>query len=590
MLRRLHPAGDEGALAVMVAILAVVLFGLAALAMDLGNAFSRNRDVQFQADFAALAGGSELPAPSLDPQPTDLAIVKAATYVFENMPQDDDATDFADVAAVAVALTDDVATNGEAYYGHLDPVSGALIPSAYELTIRTPPALVKYGFAAIIGHTDGEVNAYATVGIQSPGSGTMPFFAVNGCDYGPQVLSDPANGQAQSIVPPMQFPTDTNKARLVSITPPAQVNVNADPAITQTITINGQFLAGVTKVGFFRDTALTPNFFETAPFANSDSTGNTVANVQVPIGVTSVEDVWWVRVWGPPNGSGPDAWSTVSEALPLRVGESLLECAGSSNDGNFGSLKLPRSSNPSTWLPDNVALGLEAPLSLAVYPGSPPPDLCTNATSPPKVESTAGSLRPGTNCVDTDTGLPANALTQGLITGSNARLDQDTTTDCSPQRNSSRRTVAIGGGYNINDDTLSCFLTTSASVGTISSPTYSGPAVLSPDIYSSPRFFWVPVFNAQPGTGGAQRYSIIDFRPAFITSDAPTSTKGAPVFRDSGSIVSASATNNGLTVSNNGITRMKVVFFNSKALPNDAGGAPTVAYMGVGPKILVMTN
>lgn len=572
----------------VILVMSLVLFGVAALAVDLGNAFTRKRDVQSQADFSTLAGGAGLPALASTPTAADPAIQNAAEYLFKNQRQNDDGAVPLTKVQLAIVLTDGNPDNGAAYYGHLD-AAGNLVPSRGELTIKTPPVLVKYGFAAVLGSANVKVKASATVGLRSPGGGAMPFYAVQGggCDYGPQTLSDPANGHAQSVVPVMAYPTDTNKSRLDNLSPPAQVGYNTLPSVQQKITINGTGLSGVTQVGFFRSTSLVPNFVMTLPFANSDSTGKTVKDIVVPVEVTSVEDVWWVRVWGPKNGNQGNAWSAASEALPMRVGDSLLECPGVSSAGNFGALMLPRSSNKSGWLAENIATGPEAPLTLAAFP-APAPVNCSPGVAPAVYSTTTGSPTrlAGTNCVDTDTGLTANATTAGLITGAQARLAKPTTTGCSPTRTSASRTVPVAGGKSINDDTLSCFLTTNATIGSIASPTYSGSVALSPAVYSSPRFLWVPVLGIKPTSGGSAHYSIVDYRAAFLTSESTASTKVIPQFTDG----SASTTANGLTIANNGVTSMQVVFFNVKALPADAGNATVGAYFGVGPKIVALTN
>ena len=53
---------DDGIVAVVTAIVAVLLFSVGALAVDLGNTFSRRRAVQTTADLAALAGGQSAAA------------------------------------------------------------------------------------------------------------------------------------------------------------------------------------------------------------------------------------------------------------------------------------------------------------------------------------------------------------------------------------------------------------------------------------------------------------------------------------------------------------------------------------------------
>ena len=42
-----------------------------------------------------------------------------------------------------------------------------------------------------------------------------------------------------------------------------------------------------------------------------------------------------------------DKWSARSEAQPLSVGDAPYECVSGSAEGNFGTLKMPRSTNDS---------------------------------------------------------------------------------------------------------------------------------------------------------------------------------------------------------------------------------------------------
>ena len=79
-------------MAVIVALCAVMLFSVAALCVDLGNAFSRKRGLQSQADFAAFAavkGGANLPAATTTPLASQDAVIQAAAYLNRNLPQDD---------------------------------------------------------------------------------------------------------------------------------------------------------------------------------------------------------------------------------------------------------------------------------------------------------------------------------------------------------------------------------------------------------------------------------------------------------------------------------------------------------------------
>ena len=77
---------DEGAVAVIVAVCAVVFFLIAALVVDLGIAMDQRRDAQKAVDLAALAGGQELPdtdaaADAADAHQADVRVVVEARHL-----------------------------------------------------------------------------------------------------------------------------------------------------------------------------------------------------------------------------------------------------------------------------------------------------------------------------------------------------------------------------------------------------------------------------------------------------------------------------------------------------------------------------
>lgn len=572
-MRKLHRRDDRGAVAVLFAILAVVLFGVAALAVDLSNGFVRKRDAQAQADFAALAGGAELTGETTAGPPA--AVVDAvAEYLNRNQPQDDKG-----VTPVGSAQL----TNG-------DYDDGEVEFTADGLRVVSPFAQVNFAFAGVLGlDRTTDVQADATVGIFSPGTGPMPVYAVDGCAAGPQTFTDPAGGHVVPVArPPMLHDTEPpafNNAKLDAplVTSPTPVSVGD---IDVQISISGTALnaagAGVVKIGFFRDkTGAEPHLVEVDPTTRT----NSLLTATIPSTVTAYEGVWWVRVFKG-NASAEGSWSPPEEALPLRVGQAVLECESGSSSGNFGTLDLPRTdvSSPDDQIAMNMATKLE--FDLAVMPAGGPAPTCKGAGAP-----AVHAMDDGTNCVDTKTGLPANAVTQGLITGLSSldvpgRLMQDTSERCRESEWGGRPTRAPSGisGYDINDDILTCFLTdTTTTIEDISKEgaAFTAGAVLHPDIYSSPRFIWVPILYVEPTEGGSDKYSIKEFRPAFIT-DQPTSANAT-------NHAMGTTTTNGLYVdqpAGNRVSRMKVVFFNVEALPADAGGAPVTSWMGFGPKIL----
>lgn len=587
---------DSGVTAVIVGISAVMLFSVAALAVDLGNAYSRKRDVQNQADFAALAGAGDLPStgatlcPGSRPAAGDKAVITVTSYLNDNRPQSGDGKS---PLVVASQLVDCKPDNGEVSY-----------PTQNKVKVITPLALVKYGLAKVMGFDSTNVSASATVGMGSPGgNAVMPFYAVSGgCGWGPQILSDPAQGHADAgdPPPPLDLATaidvyatkqkiDSVRTSTAPLVNPAQVYSYAPTGNLEINGPNGMGQENYTKVdavGFFRDTTqtayLTSNYRitpATAVAGNSKLIRLSVAALfQAPL---SLEDgVWYVRL----RVAGK--WTPPSPTQALKVGDASLKCPGLSNSGNFGSLRLPRTppSSVNDMLAKNIALGLQPPLSLAVYPGGYTANpICTSSPTPPRIISAVPSpgLKSGTNCVDTDPGLAANATTEGLITGPSARLVKPTSAGCSTSPGGQSNSVL---GRTVNNDILSCFMTTDAKIGTItkSEAVYSGqPEVLSSAIYSSPRFAWVPVLNVPPTAGGSDKYTIVDFRAAFITGETNNSQRNA---------VQMDTTTNGLKTANNGITAMTVIFFHREALPNAPGDAPLGDYLGVGPKVIQLVD
>jgi hypothetical protein len=268
------------------------------------------------------------------------------------------------------------------------------------------------------------------------------------------------------------------------------------------------------------------------------------------------------------------------------VGGAVLECVPGSVGGNFGTLKLPRTDGPEADdLPVNIAVGLQKPLTPTVHAWARDnPTLAGNCTDgiDGAVESAGETLKAGTNCVDTDTGLAANVATRGMITGAGGHPGMLTTrptkTGCDPSGGSSNR---IWKGYSFNNDVLTCYLTDGTSLGAIAHESYAGPSVLDPDIFSSPRFIWVPVLAIQPVSGGSARYSIVDYRPAFITDEQAISSavKGSHT----------GTADNGLVIPNNDITQIKVVFFDIDALPNK-GATPLIDFLGVGEPVVKLVD
>ena len=225
-----------------------------------------------------------------------------------------------------------------------------------------------------------------------------------------------------------------------------------------------------TRIGFFRSDNTDPTLVQeqptfwlaggaTTPQLRYTNNPSETVRLKIPDAVAAVEGVWWIRVFNADTAAADNnKWSPKGDAQPLLVGKAVLECDSGSLDGNFGTLKLPRTStSTATDLPLNIAEGLQSPLSLTKHQQwtlDSPVGKCFDGlngavTSP----GSLGTLNANTNCVSTDTGLAANDATQGLISGVKVSsitypgllTRASTKTNCDPNGTSANRSVTVNG-------------------------------------------------------------------------------------------------------------------------------------------------
>ena len=123
---------DAGAVAVITAICCLLLFGVAALAVDIGTEYEVRRQSQSAADLAALAGALYLPR-----QPA-LACQAALANLKDNTPKGQAPGDVDDPSACD-------GTTGNTADGQVSITNDATV-----VTVTTPVKIVQFGLAGAV--------------------------------------------------------------------------------------------------------------------------------------------------------------------------------------------------------------------------------------------------------------------------------------------------------------------------------------------------------------------------------------------------------------------------------------------------------
>ena len=575
-LARRRSSGDAGAVAVIVAISMTAIFGIAAMAVDLGNGWARKRASQNDADFAALAGAASLPNQAN-------ALQAAYSYLQQNLPRSDDGADAGPITNYS---------DGNLYNGEIT------FPSNTKIRVYVPQRKVSFGLANAIGVSNTSVTANATAEIRSP-KRVLPFFLSLQCSTPGQHILKSSSGNSNQY----NFETPVANGNNAPSAGNA-VNTNPSPIVQYqpgTATIAGNNLSGaLTQVALIGPdgSQVTPTPVVRLTDAN---------HISFPIPALGVAGTWYVQVraqntdWSTNNQNGNNA----APSFTVTAGQPT-DCNQSST-GDFGIIDSPRNSpsvNSNSQLLDfNLSLGLDH--GLACFPGTgvnwpattsctggtyqlPPPTQTDNCRMSPGNAPIAGGIldndpsRDDANCIDIDNGFQASAITQGLITGGRdanvsftGHLAQNISTGCAaPTGGSNPRVLTIGSTtYSINNDTLDCYFQPGVSLADLL--TGSTPLFKS-SIFDSPRFFFVPVvdYNIHPPNG---YYPIVDFAAVFIT-DADVAVPATPA--------------NGVNMTGGGsqIDNLHVFVFPIQTLPDLANNGGTIPFIGAGPKIPVLVD
>ncbi len=488
---------DAGAVAIIIALSTVLLFGCAALSVDLGNAWARKRASQSQSDLAALAGGQLLPKG--DSANQLLIANEVADYLNKNKISSDQPT----------AVGSDLLASGAVEF-----------PSETQLQVTAPASKVSFGLAAALGASDRMISTSATVekrALDPTPDKVLPMWLPSSCVYGPVEgdtdtdTTPPASSPAYN--PASQGFAEDNNLRVVNLSVnTAQFGSTGTGSIDVTLENSSN-----TEIG----NPTTPNkgaivFTFGPPTSWSPPTTVYPVNLDVPGKATGTPGQQVVTI----SGVGPEVTSTVgqwevwavknvdpSTKIPTPTGTSasvfsadegsnktsvdpaqddpaLFTVTGGGGEvgcddserGNFGQLDSPRTgvTNLQKAYGYNLALGMDHKLdrfdpSVALGGGR---DLnldpeCTSDGNPTgaKIDNV---VRDGNNCIYVQSGNDPPFLTAGLLSGMSGGPDgtvegrlfsEDTSDLCSSTE--AAPVKANDGHFNwsqINRDTLSCFL------------------------------------------------------------------------------------------------------------------------------------
>lgn len=541
-LPRTAPREETGAIAVMVALMAMVILGMSAVAIDMGQVYAKRASLQSAVDQAVLAAAAKIDGNS--GACTTEAQSTAKTFLISNWIDQG-----GDPKAVANINLGGSATDGDGY----------MKCTGWRVDLWAPTAKVNLGLArAVTSQTSINVPAHAAAEIKSPKMATLPMYIAQSCISGSQIqITDPPKGQLDALDAPNFPETGLTTALTFSNSWSDTRFLDADIAAGNTA-IKVQLQGSDKYVGgdiitFTSHDNLATTYSHTVAAADVDKNSTTF---NLPPEVAASPGIWWVRI------QRGGIFMVDSEARAITVGDIGL-CNGSLS-GNFGTLALARS-EPDHELVKNIILGAEPLLTVNANPTVVPCPVAQSTTTPTSP----------TDCVSTKPGFPGSELTSGLILGADGlkgRLDAPTKPGCSRSGTDSR----TPGTYALNDDTVACYLVNG---GTLANALYPSATtnVLSGEIVTSPRFFRIPILPEDPSHGASTNYPIQGFRYVFITTEGTSSITGY----------------NGITMrsSGNKIETLSVAVLNDKALPDTVPNpGDVVDYTGSGPKVVVLVE
>ncbi len=175
-----HLEDDRGAVIVLFAITAVVLFGFGAIAVDSAHAFVERRDSQAAADVSAIGGAITLiDSTGTDTERATNLVTETMSIAARNLGA---GLDWAGCTDAGKPSQFDV--SAASVFASGDPLATDCISWASDWTevrVRIPTRSINTFFAGVIGFDTVDVNAFAEVGAVVQGAGgVLPLGVLNG--------------------------------------------------------------------------------------------------------------------------------------------------------------------------------------------------------------------------------------------------------------------------------------------------------------------------------------------------------------------------------------------------------------------------
>lgn len=605
-MRMLGDRRDDGAIAVLSALLAVILFSIGALAVDLGNMQARKRATQTVADLAALAGAQDLPdvtkarAAALD-YLTNRVGNQVAGETYANCAgcyTDNDGPDYANGEIIVTNSNGNTVTSGT---------------DGQKIWVIVPRRTVNFGLAAVMGFSSSTVHAAAEATVGSPAKGKILPFGVTGGNGGLYCIHDNTNGKNAVMRSALLAPTPT--PTVTSISP------NTGSAGT-TVTINGTGFDPTATVTFGANAATPVTFVSTTqltvPSPAGSGTVDVVVTVKKPSAVSAADQYTYTAPPAPaptvtnvnPNNGKPGdvitvtgtgfspgtvtvsfggnaatgvsvtSSTTLTAVAPTGVGtvDVIVTVNGTpsaitagdqftyivdpcaSVTGNFGYLDLKGYSNPNP-LEQNIILGAKYIPGIFPKPFPPTNTQCLVGSTPIAGAIIDNGTDNRYNCADVENGNKLSSATQALLDGINnpnlpPRLKNPPVPPC--------QMGTVKNRTNIENDSLQDFLTIplQSFVNNINGTPTAG--VVKKEIYDCPQFFLVPTLDID-GNQSNGFYPITGFMGSFIET--------------------FETNNNGTQV-----TAIKAYVFSLDWIANPGAGGGTIPFVGSGPRIPILVH